>query len=331
MNSKPKCSVIMTVFNRTEYIEEALNSLEKQTIGRDFFEVLLISNVEIRLTRKFDISLTIISSKNLTLAGKLAEGILLATYEVITFIEDDDLYCDDRLSNVLLAFSKNCRLTYYHNKSNHFKNFGKCGEYGNYNQSNATPKNLNILDVEAEDARVYSMKYLNKNRADFNLSSMALSKSFIYKYVDQLSELGTRYVDSFIFYVALFKGNFVMIDHRVLTLNRVHHLNASQSVEVNSESYKNMTYSKEMEKVIVSLKNLGIFENKLIQKWVGTRGFDDAIKSRSLSRRHALITMVNLIKLYKIDFIRSDVTKKAILYILSWKLMNSMLRVFHST
>ena len=46
---KLKCSVIIPVYKRVEFVEQALLSLESQNIDKDLFEVLIISNAEINL------------------------------------------------------------------------------------------------------------------------------------------------------------------------------------------------------------------------------------------------------------------------------------------
>ena len=39
-------SVIVTAYNRKEFLKEALESLNNQTLGKDKFEVILITNFE---------------------------------------------------------------------------------------------------------------------------------------------------------------------------------------------------------------------------------------------------------------------------------------------
>ena len=75
---KLKCSVILTVYKRIEFVDQALLSLENQNIDKDLFEVLLISNSKINLSKSYNLNLEIIYSDKITLAGKLAQGILLA-------------------------------------------------------------------------------------------------------------------------------------------------------------------------------------------------------------------------------------------------------------
>jgi glycosyltransferase involved in cell wall biosynthesis len=324
-----KCSIIITVFDRIKYLEEALRSVENQKVSKDLFDVLVISNIEINLSSHFNLDLKVVISDRMSLAGKVAEGILLAKNDVLTFLEDDDLYCKERILTVIEAFKKYKGLTYYHNASSHFRTAYEHEKLCSLN-NNLKRKNKVLKIGDKETIRIYE-KYLNKKRADFNLSSMAFRKDFLTSYVGLISNLGTRYIDSFLFFVALFKGNLIMIDDSILAGTRVHPNNASQSVKINKESSSDIKFSEDMEKVTDALSQTNIVDEMLIQKWFKIRSFDDIMKSNSISRRYALITMINLFKFYKLDFMKSDVAKKGIAYIVSPKMMRKMLVLFHST
>ena len=160
---------------------------------------------------------------------------------------------------------------------------------------------------------------------------MAFRKDFLLSYADLLSSLGTRYVDSFLFFIAIFTGNLILVDDRVLTETRVHLKNASQTVKVDEISAPEITWSEDMGKVVSALGHLKILDEKLVKKWLEIRSFDDIMKGNGTSRRNALITIINLLKRYRLSFARSDVAKKGVLYVVSPKFMRKMLDIFHST
>jgi hypothetical protein len=328
-DSRVKCSVILLVYTRTEFVNQALLSLENQDIDKNLFEVLIISNVEIKLERNYNLNMQIVKSDRTTLAEKLAEGILLARNPVVTFLEDDDLYCRERIFNVKEAFEKYEGLTYYHNASSHFHISPRPGRLCRH----ATKLNDINLAMRAGDINIIRdyEKLLDKRRADFNLSSMAFRKDFLLGYADLLSSLGTRYVDSFLFFIAIFTGNLILVDDRVLTETRVHLKNASQTVKVDEISAPENTCSEDMVKVVSALGHLKILDEKLVKKWLEIRSFDDIMKGNGTSRRNALITIINLLKRYRLSFARSDVAKKGVLYVVSPKFMRKMLDIFHST
>ena len=326
---KLKCSVIIPVYKRVEFVEQALLSLESQNIDKDLFEVLIISNAEINLSKSYNLNLEIIHSDKITLAGKLAQGILLAKNEVITFLEDDDLYCSDRISDILKCFSDNYDLTYYHNRSIHFRKSRLLDKNIKYCSGRSTKRSFRVENEEKWDISKEDEKRLNKSQADYNLSSVALRKSFINDYVEMLSKLGTRYIDTFMFSISLYKGNSLMIVSKVLTKIRTNPMNASQSVEREGEPHIKDGYSNDMKDLIAAFKSSKILDKKFSQNFIIERGFDDLMKSNSLSRTKAFFAMFELSKLYGFNLIRSDVAKKGIVYLISPRLMHKMLTEFH--
>jgi hypothetical protein len=311
-------------------LEQALYSLENQSVDKNSFEVLIISNIQLKFPKIHNMNLRIILSDRESLAGKLAEGILLARNEIIVFLEDDDLYCQDRIKHILTVFGDNEDLDYYHNKSVHFRTltFPRSG------LKFCSKKKFRILlkhkDMENGDITASVEYKFNKYQADYNLSSIALRKDFIADYVEILLKLGTRYVDSFFFSLALYKGNSIIIDSNIDTLIRTHSLNASQSVESVEEKKNNKRYSIDMEKLTVVLINIGIIEKRFVQHFIISRGLDDLMKVGNISRVEVFSKMLKLLKIYRRYFFKSDVTLKALMYIISPNVMYKLLGRFHN-
>lgn len=326
---KLKCSVIIPVYTRKEFVNQALLSLENQDIDMTLFEVLIISNVEINLERSYNLDMQIVRSDCVTLAGKLAQGILLAKYEVVTFLEDDDLYCSDRISTILKCFSSESELTYYHNASIQFRHFEMQQKIFNSCSNSSTLKVFRVKEGGDADISRSDEIYLYKSQADYNLSSMALRKNFIVDYVEKIANLGIRYIDTFVFSIALYKGNSLLIDTKVLTSIRINELNASQSVELNRNSILSVRYSEDMEDLIAAFDSLQILGKRFIQRFIISRGFDDLMKNDNISRLESIIKLTELLKIYGVYFFRSDVAKKGIIYSISPRLMHEMITKFH--
>ena len=329
-NFKLKCSVILTVYTRKEFVDEALLSLENQDIDKNLFEVLIISNVEIKLKRSYNLNMQIVNSDRMTLAGKLAQAILLAKNEIITFLEDDDLYCSDRISAILKCFSSDSILTYYHNNSSHFRQSEINKNNIKSRSHSSKQKTIRIQKGKNADISRSDEIYLYKSHADYNLSSMALKKSFITDYTEILLNLETRYIDTFVFCVSLYNGNSIIIDSKILTLTRINTMNASQSVEINSEFASNLRYSRDMEKLIKGFELVKISGKRFVQNFIISRGYDDLMKSYNVSRLESIVKLMQLLKIYGIYFFSSDVTKKGIVYSISPRLMHEMLIEFHT-
>lgn len=328
---KLKCSVILPVYTRNEFVNQALSSLENQDIDKNFFEVLIISNIEIKLERSYNLNMQIVKSEQKPLAGKLAQGILMAKNEVITFLEDDDLYCKERISTILRFFSSNNDLTYFHNG---FIQFRHSKILINKHKSFSQPSKHKIITTKESkfsDINNADEIYLYKKHADYNLSSIALRRNFIVDYVEILSHLRSRYLDTFVFSIALYKGNLLMIYSKVLSLIRIHAANASQSVEASRKSPSNLGYSEDLERLIRVFNALKITAKSYVRNWITIRGFDDLMKSHNVSRHEALLSIIKLVKIYGVHFLSSDVAKKGVVYLISPKLMHKILTEFHIT
>jgi len=114
---QPYISVIVTAYNRRRYLPFALRSLEAQTLPRDKFEVIVVKNFE---DKDSDNIISRNSWKDLyedsTYHGrKILAGLEESKGDVITFLEDDDVYVSNRLEEVYKAFTSFKRLVYFQN------------------------------------------------------------------------------------------------------------------------------------------------------------------------------------------------------------------------
>ncbi len=114
----PYVSVIVTAHDRRRYLPEALHSLEAQTLSKDKFEVIVVKNFEDPIS---DEIIRRNGWKNVVtdvvpVGSKIAIGLEEARGEVITFLEDDDMYAPERLQKVYEAFLKVKNIAYFHNE-----------------------------------------------------------------------------------------------------------------------------------------------------------------------------------------------------------------------
>jgi len=107
----PYISVIITVYNRTQYVNETINSVLNQTLNRDKYEIIVVTNVDVPERE----GVKIIKSNERWLGPKIAEGILNARGEVICLLEDDDLFLHNKLETVYKAFNEHPKLGLFKN------------------------------------------------------------------------------------------------------------------------------------------------------------------------------------------------------------------------
>lgn len=93
----PHLSAVLCTYNRADRLRQALESLSRQTLDRDSFEVALIddgsSDGTRELARAFESKLPLRYShqRNAGLASARNHGIFLARGEIVLFLDDDDV------------------------------------------------------------------------------------------------------------------------------------------------------------------------------------------------------------------------------------------------
>jgi len=213
-----KISVIVTCHNRREYILEALRSLDSQTFGD--FEVIVVKNyVDDKIDRYIeDRGFTNVLDTNVKLGHKVAAGLRNSRGEIITFLEDDDMYQAHRLERLAKVF-EDPRVTYFHNDAILVDENGRTMV-----QAEPVEETSRVRD---EEKRV-KLKYLDDKRAGFNNSSIAVRRELVERYLGEINNINIS-LDNFIFFSALCNsGDIVTTDSR-LTFYRIHASNTSFS------------------------------------------------------------------------------------------------------
>jgi glycosyltransferase involved in cell wall biosynthesis len=236
LTGQPYISVIVTAYNRRRYLPFALRSLEAQTLPRDRFEVIVVKNFD---DKESDNIISRNGWKNLyedsTYHGrKILVGLEESKGDVITFLEDDDMYVPERLEAIYRAFKSYDRLVYFQNSQTIIDENGNLLE----RPPLPTPKNLiggNTIVIDINElqklAKRYKVDVANlvlrlRARADFNSSSESIRRSALEANAHLLKEAPIG-VDLFIFASSLRAGGLMYFTDERLTLYRVHGENLS--------------------------------------------------------------------------------------------------------
>ncbi len=231
MTGQPYISVIVTAYNRRKYLPFALRSLEAQTLPKDRFEVIVVKNFE---DKESDNIISRNGWKDVynddSYHGrKILAGLEESRGEVITFLEDDDMYVSNRLEEVYKAFTSYDRLVYFHNSQAVIDSNGNLLE----RPPLPTSKNLVggspiIVDVDKLRglAKRYNMSVFDlalkvRARAWHNSSSLAVSRGVLEAGAHLLRELPTTF-DVFALASSLRAGGLMYLTDERLTLFRVH-------------------------------------------------------------------------------------------------------------
>ncbi len=196
MNS-PAISVIVTAYNRHQFLENCLSSLAEQSCGD--FEVILVTNFEYDI-KSFD-SMNI---KHIVMSGSvgefLAAAILNSAGELLCFLDDDDTFMKNKIQ-VVKKFFKNDRVAYLHNYAR-------------------------ILTDSGLHSRLFFPP-------DFNMSCISIRKDITLKHIDNIKTIVTGQ-DSFFYTLAVCSGGIVKGIKKKLTTYRVHKKNTT-SLEINRQ------------------------------------------------------------------------------------------------
>ena len=253
---KPYISVILIVYNRNQYIEEALDSLENQDLNKELYEVILVTNLNLHLNKTFLMKLKVINSNIKSAWGKYFQGLDNASGEVISFLEDDDLFDKSKLSYLYEYFKKYNKLIYYKNNTLNFIDSNKI-ILNNYPKNTIKIfKNTKLLNYK----KIIKMNH--DYRLGFNTSSITIKRIILEKYKDYVpSDINIIFsFDSFLFYLALEDGLDIIYDGRYLTYKRISNKNVSD--EVNSS----LLYSYISNSYFYYALIIGKFKNKEVQK-----------------------------------------------------------------
>lgn len=111
-------SVIVIAHNRKNFILGALNSLLKQTLNRKLFEIIVVKNFKDRLIDEYIENNSIVSifSNYISIGMKISAGILASRGDILSFLEDDDRFLENKLNIIYKEFKNNNSLVLYRNE-----------------------------------------------------------------------------------------------------------------------------------------------------------------------------------------------------------------------
>lgn len=197
-------SVIITAYNRKQYLYSAINSVLNQTLDKKYYELIVIKNFNDNkideLIQKNGIKSIYINEKSLSI--KISKGLNVANGEIISFLDDDDQFSSNKLEYIYNIF-KNDKINYYHNDAS-------------------------IITESGDLVR-------NKKLGIFvNLSCISIRKRIIMPCVLNMVNRG---IDIIMFLFALEHGG-ILEDKNKLTLYRLHD-SVSHLITKNFLEYKN--------------------------------------------------------------------------------------------
>ena len=214
----PIISVIITLYNRTQFIHEAIESVINQTLNKDLYEIILISNIPIDTSNYGKIvELSIIEDKEI---GKMYQrGLEISKGKIITFLDDDDLFYETRLEKIVNFYNKNNGTIYYHNSFSFIDTYGReiKSSFKKHSQKFAINKNPMFLKESYDLRKLVKAKKIG---GDFNMSCIAVSRELIIK-SSNLLFVCPKTPDIYLFFETIRQKAFIYLDPDSLTKYRL--------------------------------------------------------------------------------------------------------------
>jgi len=218
MSDQPLITVLITCYNRKEFLIDAVNSALNQTLPKQYYEILVIKNFHDNGIDKF------LDRNNINYFTKdgseryfLKFGVQKANGQILSFLDDDDLFTQDKLKVVNEIF-QNAEISYYHNNFEAFMS-GRV-----FKTKTVAPPNQKGLLIKNSD-KLKKIYWLEKMLAYANNSSISIRKKILEPWFDQREkqlELPTSNIDRFLYLTALLSTDSMYIDNRKLTYYRLH-------------------------------------------------------------------------------------------------------------
>ena len=206
-------SVIITAYDRKNFVTEAVNSALNQTLGKNQFEVIVVTNFQDEVLTKLhnDMKIKHVYLKVGTVGEFILEGLKISSGDIITFLDDDDLYDSKRLGAIYEIFSNYPDVNYYKSNITMVDSLGK-----------VLPDKRSKQNCHGG---LYSRRQLlrrgNIQRLQLNLSSTTVRKRVFDPFIRILPEMSVGQ-DIWLYYMAMAYGGMMYLDCNPLTYYRIH-------------------------------------------------------------------------------------------------------------
>jgi glycosyltransferase involved in cell wall biosynthesis len=217
MTGAPRISVILLAHNRKKYVLGGVASALKQTLPRDRFEILVYKNF---VDPEIDSYLDAQGVRNLTSPPEsrprtLRTVLQEARGEILSFLDDDDLYAPEKLAFVDRVFTEDPSLGYFHNDFFVMDEDEKLLERSPFTQL------AQRVYLPAADVRHRSLPP-NALKLGFNSSSVSVRRNWLTPFLPSFEYPEAELSDAMLLDCALASGCALLADPAKLTYYRYH-------------------------------------------------------------------------------------------------------------
>ena len=223
----PTVSVLITAYDRSDFVLRALETACAQTADAAEYEVVLVSNVPAhegiaeRVRARFpDHLLRFVPVGPSSVGGEIAVGIEACRGDIVSFLNDDDEWTALKVATVLRAFATNPHLGFLRNGLSFVDARGDPIDDHRHLMAwmEEAPEGGVLLHGSDPIGLGRSMRRL---AVDFNDSAISVRRSSLGRGLDYLRRLPTH-ADTFLFFSAAICGDDLLFLPDPLTRYRVH-------------------------------------------------------------------------------------------------------------
>lgn len=319
-NNLPYISVIITAYNRKEFLLNAIKSAVNQTLDKKYYEIIVIKNYKDDIIDNCMQNNKIISiiTNTKSLGGKLIEALNITKGNVISFLEDDDLFSNDKLEIVYNKFKENKDLIYYHNSMIPI-------DYKN-----------NVLGKwYTQEYKEIIYNYKSRRRiirrgiryGSHNLSSMSVSKAIFLINAHTIFNF-TYAIDYGITLLALNSGGSLISDKHKLTLYRVHN-SPTNAINKNYEEFmeQRCLIHEEEYTFIEHLINPLNIENINVQLFYNLMLYMSQMKTKFYCNSNVSISLLKYLSLFAYRRNNKEYLINMFIFILSSKKLGDLKKI----
>ncbi|MDG6934617.1 MAG: glycosyltransferase family 2 protein [Nitrososphaerota archaeon] len=221
--NRPTISVIAIAHNRKNFIEYALSSAINQTLPKELYEIIFITNIEVNPDLLESGNIKTIYSNIKEIGPEVSMALTHCQGEIICLLDDDDEWAPEKLERVYSIFSQHPELCYYHNGMIFIDESGK----------EIIPDNQ-LTDWKKESREFVWLHPRSGPKpidsivpmSSFNNSCISIRKHTLQRYTAYLEKIN-RTVDRFLFYSSVLDDCGILSDSAALTRYRVHESSSS--------------------------------------------------------------------------------------------------------
>ena len=222
-SSGPFVSVLVVFHARMEFLPSALDSLLRQTLLPDRYEVLVVGpqQPEGWTERASGPRIHFVECAVQGLGGKVAAGVREARGSVVSLLEDDDMFLPTKLEHVCSEFEGHPATTYFQNGFRVMDTAGRpVGQRGPDERAMERWTSRGRTEISGRPAS-HDMRAVFGVPAGFNNSSISIRREILTSNLALLEQLDML-IDVALFYLALISRGVLILDPTVLTAIRKH-------------------------------------------------------------------------------------------------------------